>query len=274
MIKPHERYQPKVDYPKHVIIVHHPSYIAIAKNLAAESPNLCHDECWEHASHYRQKFIYKGVPFVIDDARDNAKDTIRHELQNYFWGARNVLNIGAAGGVNPETAIGDLVVGERAIRDNGIDSNLASPDEEAISSPTVSKHLYDASYRLAGKGHTFHGDIWTVRNKYYTFDDLEMARADEKYNPQVVEMEMAAFCIMAGWINANYAEQMGELQIGNLFYISDKLPQSSSEKWIDPMLDMSQLVAFKTQALLSAINTLAEMTLCTTFQLYESEPHH
>lgn len=258
MIKPHERYQPKLDYPRQAIIVHHPSYIAIAKELATEVTSLSSDENWEHALRYRQKFVYKGVPFVIDDARDNAKDTIRHELQNYLWGARTVINIGAAGGINPEVSIGDYIIGDRAIRDNGIDKNLATEEEEAASTPMVSGAVYDVSARLVQDGQIFRGDIWTVGNKYYTFDDLEAAKAGGKFEPQAVDMEMAAFCIMAGWINANYSSEMGELRVGNLFYISDKLPQTPEEKWIDPMLDMSQLVAFKTQVLLFAINTLAE----------------
>ena len=91
----------------------------------------------------------------------------------------------------------------------------------------------------------------------YTWDEY---RSIQDQKPLAVEMEMAALCLTAGWLNFNYASGYDRLSVGNLFYISDKLPQHTSETWRDSMNDLQSLTKYKTEVLLGAIKTLAAVS--------------
>lgn len=260
IIRPHERRETLMNYPSAVILCHHPDYLKIADDFTQESQGFTRDEGWQDQTHYRQKYIYKGVPFVIDDARDSARGTMRHTERHYMWGARLVINIGATGGIDPSLKIGNFVAGDRAIRDNGIDWDLASPDEEARSSKIVNDALISTITDNKQPGQLIErGDIWTVGHKYYTRDRLTELQASEKYNPLAVDMEMAPFCTMAGWLNANYSQNRGILKVGNLFYISDLVPRTNQERWVDTVNDVAQLLPFKKSVLKWTIDAVASL---------------
>ncbi len=73
---------------------------------------------------------------------------------------------------------------------------------------------------------------------------------------------MEAICLVAGWLNYNYSEQrklVPPMKVGNLFYVSDQLPQHQGEVWVDTMNDPSLLYPYKVRSLLWAIETLCSM---------------
>jgi len=260
IIRPHERREPLINYPTIVILCHHPDYLKIADDFGQEFQGFTRDEGWQDQSHYRQKYFNKGVPFVIDDARDSARGTMRHTERHYMWGARLIINIGAAGGIDTSLNIGNFVVGDRAIRDNGIDWDLASPDEEARSSKIINDALISAVTDNRQSGQLIErGDMWTVGHKYYTRDRLEELQAGKKYNPLAVDMEMAPFCTMAGWLNANYSQNLGILYVGNLFYISDLIPRTNEKQWVDTVNDVEQLLPFKKSVLKWTIDAVTSL---------------
>lgn len=95
---------------------------------------------------------------------------------------------------------------------------------------------------------------------YYTWERLKEITA--KKDISAVETEMEAICIVLSWLNYNYAQKRDikpEGKVGNLFYISDKLPASKEEQWIDTMNNMSLLYPYKIQSLLWAIDTVASI---------------
>ncbi|EKD68061.1 MAG: hypothetical protein ACD_48C00091G0003 [uncultured bacterium] len=260
IVRPHERREALVNYPPSVLLCHHPDYLKIADDFTQELPGFVRDNAWADQTHYRQKYIYKGIPFVLDDARDSARGTMRHSERHYMWGARLIINIGAAGGINPNLNIGNFVIGDRAIRDNGIDWDLATPDEKALSDRIVNDAIYSVitdnnqSDQLIERG-----DVWTVGHKYYTRDRLDDLQSGGEYDPQVVDMEMAPFCVMAGWLNANYSSNKGVLRVGNFFYISDLVPQKHEGKWDDTINDIGKLLPFKKSVLRWTIDAVASL---------------
>jgi purine-nucleoside phosphorylase len=260
IIKPHERREILPDYPNSVIVCHHPDYLKIADELTHDSIDFVRDASWQNQTHYRQKYLYKGIPFVIDDARDSARGAIRHTERHYMWGAGLIINIGAAGGIDAGLEIGSVVAGDRAIRDNGIDWDLATPDEKALSDKTVNDALLSAiSDKRQSDQLIERGDIWTVSHKYYTWDRLRSHQGGGVYNPIAIDMEMAPFCIMAGWLNANYSQNRGILRIGNMFYISDLLPKNEKKPWVDTVNDVERLIPFKRSVLRWTIDAIASL---------------
>jgi hypothetical protein len=258
IIKPHDRYTPLQNFSTNVIMCHHPDYFVLADSIADRNRNFRRIECWEHEKPYRKKYCYNGVDFILDDARDNPKDSMRHVVQHYFAGARRIINIGAAGGIDPTLYVGDYVVGCQAVRDAGIDDNLASSDVIAESSACLTRYIEDAICHdtPAIQAHVETGDVWSVGNKYYTWLQIEAIQNTLLYDIKCVDMEMASICITGGWLNHNYSNDMGEVAVGNLFYISDILPRSRSEKWRDGMTDLQSLRHNKLRVLSSAMEAL------------------
>lgn len=240
-------------------MVHHFSYFDIVQELLAEIDGLTHERNWQYATHYRQQFKYHDIPFILDDARDNAIDGMRHVLQNYFWGVENIFNIGSAAGLSPNIKVGDYVFARRAIRANALDSNLATADEKVASDLTMTAALKSAFTEQSAVG-LHEGDSWTVASMHYTWDELAKAKSQPDYKLLTLETEMAALCTMVNWVNHNYSNQLDrKMKIGNLFYISDLLPDNSDQPWIDTMNDARLLRPYKKQALKTAIMALKEL---------------
>ena len=257
IIKPHERREVILKYPTSVIMFHHPSYFKIADDLAKEMTSLVLDKNWKYSKRYRKKYSYKGHDLVLDNPGESARGTMKHAEAHYMWGARHIINIGACGGINPELEIGDHIIGDRAIRDNRVDWELATSDEQAKSDKGVNDSINAAMIgNQLGNYKIERGDVWTVGHKYYQRQRLQHILNDEDYNLHCVEMEMAPLCIMAGWLNTNYGDENDKLRVGNLFYISDLLPHSNDEQWKETMHELSRLVPFKKRVLMWAIESI------------------
>ena len=238
---------------------HHPDYLKIADDLTHEIPGLEKDDGWANQTHYRQKYIYNGVPFVIDDARDSARGTMRHTERHYMHGARVIINIGAAGAIARDLKIGNFVIGDRAIRDNGIDWDLASNDEEALSDKEINDAIYSVVAREKNSKHVLtRGDVWSVCHKYYTRARLCELLSGDTYDIKAVDMEMGPLCTMAGFLNANYGADRGLMKIGNLFYISDLVSWFKQNSQSDTVNPVKRLLPYKKSVLCWTIKAIAD----------------
>jgi len=189
IIKPHERREVILKYPTSVIMFHHPSYFKIADDLVKEMTSLVLDKNWKYSKRYRKKYSYKGYDLVLDNPGESARSTMKHAEAHYMWGARHIINIGACGGINPKLEIGDHIIGDRAIRDNHIDWELATSDEQAKSDKGVNDSINAAMIgNQLGNYKIERGDVWTVGHKYYQRQRLQHILNDEDYNLHCVEM--------------------------------------------------------------------------------------
>ena len=80
------------------------------------------------------------------------------------FGARTILFFGICGSLQPEIGIGDLMLVEQALREEGTSYHYRPPDEPAMASPRV---LAAAERLLTGAGEPFRrGTIWTTDAPY------------------------------------------------------------------------------------------------------------
>jgi uridine phosphorylase len=125
-------------------------------------------------------------------------------------GVRRFVNLGAAGGLQGGDRVGDLVVCDAAVRDEGLSHHYLPPARYARPSSELTEAL---AARLSKGGHTFkRGATWTIDAPYReTAEELRHYRDD---GVLTVEMEAAAVFAVA---------QHRRLQAAAGFVLSDTL---------------------------------------------------
>lgn len=131
-------------------------------------------------------------------------------------GVKRFVSIGTAGGLQPDLSIGDLVVCERAIRDEGTSHHYLPPARYAFPSAAATADVRAAlerrelAYRM--------GASWTIDAPYReTVAEIRAYRAE---GVAVVEMEAAALFAVG--------EHRG-VEVAALFTISDLLTGAAWE---------------------------------------------
>lgn len=125
-------------------------------------------------------------------------------------GVKNFLSIGTAGGLQPDMEIGDLVVCDRAVRDEGISHHYLEPAKYAHASPRLTA-LLTQTLAEHGLAHSV-GTSWTIDAPYReTHAEVRRYQAE---GVVAVEMEAAALFAVAQYRNVD---------LGAMFTISDSL---------------------------------------------------
>lgn len=125
-------------------------------------------------------------------------------------GARAFVSIGTAGALAPAAHIGDLVICDRAIRDEGVSHHYLPPEKYAYSSPSLTQRLADS---LGARGLSPHlGASWTIDAPYR--ETVEEARQYQQEGALTVEMEASALFAVA---------QLRGAEMAAGFVISDSL---------------------------------------------------
>ncbi len=138
-------------------------------------------------------------------------------------GAKKFISIGTAGGLQKDSRVGDIVVCNRAIRDEGVSHHYLAPGKFAEPSPELTGDLGD-EFAEHGVEYTT-GCAWTIDTPYR--ETLEEIRQFRREGVACVEMEAAALFSVA---------QCRSVQVASAFVISDLLvdevwvPQMRSEK--------------------------------------------
>ena len=131
------------------------------------------------------------------------------------FGIKEFVNLGSAGGLQQDMNVGDIVLCDRAIRDEGTSHHYQPVEKYAYACAEMTEHLSaaferkDIEYRI--------GTSWTTDAPYReTIDELRQYRAD---GVATVEMEVSAL-FAAGAYRA--------VGVSAIFVISDIL---SEEDW-------------------------------------------
>lgn len=139
-----------------------------------------------------------------------APDCITKVEEFIAYGVQRIVIFGKAGSLQPDIAVGDVVVCDRAIRDEGTSHHYARSQKFALPSVPLTKRLA-ASLRAAEV--PFHtGTTWTIDTPY-----RETVREVARYRSEgvmTVEMEAAALFVVA---------KLRQVQAGAVFVISDVL---------------------------------------------------
>jgi uridine phosphorylase len=126
------------------------------------------------------------------------------------FGVRRFLSIGTAGALSKSLNIGDVVVCDRAIRDEGVSHHYLPPDKYAHASPALTDRLERA---LRDQGVSpVRGTSWTIDTPYR--ETVAEARHYQQEGVQAVEMEAAALFAVA---------QYRGVELASAITISDSL---------------------------------------------------
>ena len=137
-----------------------------------------------------------------------AAATLLEELIGF--GVPRFLSIGTAGSLQTDIAIGDLVVCDRAIRDEGVSHHYLPPGKYAHADAGLTARLTQA---LTAAGHApVVGTSWTIDAPYR--ETKAEVRAYQQEDVACVEMEAAALFAVARHRGA---------ALGAMFTISDSL---------------------------------------------------
>jgi len=126
------------------------------------------------------------------------------------FGVRRFVALGLAGGLQPDLRAGDLVVCERAIRDEGTSRHYLPPARRVEADPGI---VLGLGQRLAARGQAFvTGTSWTTDAPYRELRrDVE---AHQRDGVKTVEMEAAALFAVG---------QALKLSTGAAFAVADTL---------------------------------------------------
>jgi uridine phosphorylase len=128
-------------------------------------------------------------------------------------GTRRFLNLGAAGGLQPSGRVGDLVVCDLAVRDEGLSHHYLPPGRYARPSTALTA-MFEERLRAAGRAFTV-GATWTIDAPYR--ETVEELRHYRDEGVLTVEMEAAALFAVA--------EHRG-LEVAAAFVLSDTLSEA------------------------------------------------
>ena len=125
-------------------------------------------------------------------------------------GVPRFLSVGTAGSLQPQIGIGDLVVCDRAIRDEGVSHHYLAPGKYALASPPLTARLA-AALTAGGHGFTL-GASWTI-DAPYRETRAEVVRYQSE-GVACVEMEASALFAVA---------QYRGVELGAMFTMTDSL---------------------------------------------------
>lgn len=127
-------------------------------------------------------------------------------------GVKRFISIGTAGSLDPKIAVGDLVLCDRAIRDDGVSQHYLADEKYAYASPQLTEKIENC---LEQENLTYHrGASWTTSALFRETKAAVMQCQDEGVS--TVEMEAAALFSVA---------QFRGVELASLLTISDNLSE-------------------------------------------------
>ena len=122
-------------------------------------------------------------------------------------GADTFIRVGTAGGVHPSVRVGDLVVANAAVRDEGTSHHYAAPEFPAVAHPDIVRALCDAA---AKSGYPFRVGISHSKDSFYGEAEMDRmpcaARLRERWATWVAmgvwcsEMEASTLFVVSSYL--------------------------------------------------------------------------
>jgi uridine phosphorylase len=139
-------------------------------------------------------------------------------------GTRLVVTLGVAGSLRSDLLVGDIVVADHGIRDEGVSHHYLVPGEPAVADPYLSRRVEAAL--VAARLRPRRGTTWTIDAIYR--ETVAEARHFADQGALCVEMEAAALFAVAA---------VRGVSLAAVFCISDSLAEA---EW-DPHYDSERL---------------------------------
>ncbi len=174
-------------------------------------------------------------------------------------GARKMIRIGNSGGLDPELELGDLVISEGCVRDDGTSKTYVVPEYPAVASWEIVGALVTAAAEQkvpAKAGITWSLDAFYARNAVAGHGDTMQSMSVDGYWPSHLEarirdMQHARIlnCEMEAGILLTLANLFG-IRAGAICVVSDRTPWPGPNE-LDINRNMKACIAIATQAMLS-----------------------
>lgn len=133
--------------------------------------------------------FYQGVAVTVCSTGIGAPSAIIALEELYQCGARRVIRVGSAGALQPQIALGELILAEAAVRDDGGSGCYAPPGYPALASRQLINAM--AAY-LQRRDCRFHSGIVRSHDSFYRDDELEICRHWHRLGVLGADMETAA----------------------------------------------------------------------------------
>ncbi|MBN2459226.1 nucleoside phosphorylase [Candidatus Woesearchaeota archaeon] len=167
-----------------------------------------------------------------------AATTVLEEM--IAWGVKRFILVGDAGGLQKHLNIGDLVVCDRAIRDEGTSHHYSKHSKYAYASKGITEQI-KAELERQGQKYLV-GTSWTIDAPYR--ETVKEAKQYQKEGVLTVEMEASAMFEVAKYRGA---------EIGAIFTVSDSLAEL---EW-NPQFHSKKLLNSKPAKFKAAIDVLS-----------------
>lgn len=128
------------------------------------------------------------------------------------WGVKRFISIGTAGTLQKNLEIGNLVVCDRAIRDEGTSHHYTRHSKYSYASKEMTTRIKQTLNKLAQQYSI--GTSWTIDSPYR--ETVREAKQYQKEGVATVEMEAAALFAVA---------EYRKISLGAIFAISDSLAE-------------------------------------------------
>src|SRR5579875_3191778 len=126
-------------------------------------------------------------------------------------GVQRFASIGTAGALQPHLAIGDIILCDRAIRDEGVSHHYLPAEKYSAPSPELTAKL-GAALAAQGSSPSATGTTWTIDAPYR--ETVAEARHYQSEGVLCIDMEAAALFAVA---------QVRGAQVASAFVVSDSL---------------------------------------------------
>lgn len=193
------------DVAEYVLLTGDPKRVGMMAELLDDARKVAE---FRHYVTYSGKF--RGIDVTINGTGIGAPATAIavEELANV--GGRVFIRVGTTGALQPDIAIGDLVIASGAMRYDGATKQYAPIEMPAVADPIVTYKMVDAARRLRVPYHI--GVIWTSDAFYAESGDLVKRMSQMKVKS--VEMECSAIFVLC---------QLRGLHGGGILVASDNL---------------------------------------------------
>lgn len=182
---------------------------------------------------------------IIGNFGIGAPHAVIHLEEFIEWGVRRFVSVGTAGSLQKHLRVGDLVLCERAIRDEGSSYHYLPPARYAHPSTRLTRRLRDA---LRARRLKFaSGTTWTIDTPYR--ETFAEARRYQNQGVLTVEMEAAALFAVG---------KFRGVDVASLLSISDSLAEALGEDAWRPRFHLRRNLAGLERTFQVAVSALDE----------------
>jgi uridine phosphorylase len=182
---------------------------------------------------------------IIGNFGIGAPQAVIHLEEFIEWGVRRFVSVGTAGSLQRQLRVGDLVLSDRAIRDEGSSHHYLPPSRYAHSTKVLTSRLRDALRARRLKFAT--GTTWTIDTPYR--ETFAEARRYSEQGVLTVEMEAAALIAVGKY---------REIEVAALLSISDSLAEALGEDPWKPQFHLRRNLAGLEKVFQVAVSALDE----------------